>query len=108
MTGFDIWRQVKAKGKGRIQADLEQGTIKLVGSPSYELESSELFWLLNLRPVRKCVCLEAAVTTIDARFCSSTCELNQYLLSEYLFDRVGRIASLPPTRPMLFPQSQLL
>ena len=31
MTGFDIWRQVKAKGKGRIQADLEQGTIKLVG-----------------------------------------------------------------------------
>ena len=31
MTGFDIWRQVKAKGKGRILADLEQGTIELVG-----------------------------------------------------------------------------
>ena len=31
MTGFDIWRQVKAKGKGRIHADLEQGTIRLVG-----------------------------------------------------------------------------
>ena len=31
MTGFDIWRKVKAKGRGRIHADLEQGTIKLVG-----------------------------------------------------------------------------
>ena len=31
MTGFDIWRQVKAQGKGRIHADLEQGTIELVG-----------------------------------------------------------------------------
>ena len=31
MTGFDIWRQVKARGRGRIQADLEQGTIRLVG-----------------------------------------------------------------------------
>ena len=31
MAGFDIWRQVKAKGKGRIHADLEQGTIELVG-----------------------------------------------------------------------------
>ena len=31
MTGFDIWRQVKDKGKGRIHADLEQGTIELVG-----------------------------------------------------------------------------
>ena len=31
MTGFDIWRQVKSKGKGRIHADLEQGTIELVG-----------------------------------------------------------------------------
>ena len=31
MTGFDIWRQVKARGKGRIHADLEQRTIKLVG-----------------------------------------------------------------------------
>ena len=31
MTGFDIWRQVKAKGSGRIYADLEQGTIKLIG-----------------------------------------------------------------------------
>ena len=31
MTGFQIWRQVKAKGSGRIHADLEQGTIELVG-----------------------------------------------------------------------------
>ena len=31
MTGFDIWRQVKAKGKGQIHADLERGTIELVG-----------------------------------------------------------------------------
>ena len=31
MTGFDIWRQVKAKGEGRIHADLERGTIELVG-----------------------------------------------------------------------------
>ena len=31
MTGFNIWRQVKAKGKGRIHADLDQGTIELVG-----------------------------------------------------------------------------
>ena len=31
MTGFDIWRQVKAKRKGQIHADLEQGTIELVG-----------------------------------------------------------------------------
>ena len=31
MTGFDIWRQVKSKGKGQIHADLEQGTIELVG-----------------------------------------------------------------------------
>ena len=31
MTGFYIWRRVKAKGKGRIRADLEQGTIELVG-----------------------------------------------------------------------------
>ena len=31
VTGFKIWRQVKAKGKGRIHADLEQGTIELVG-----------------------------------------------------------------------------
>ena len=30
MTGFDIWRQVKAEGKGQIHADLEQGTIELV------------------------------------------------------------------------------
>ena len=27
MTGFDIWRQVKAKGRGQIHADLEQGTL---------------------------------------------------------------------------------
>ena len=31
MTGFNIWRQVKARGKGRIHADLEQRTIELVG-----------------------------------------------------------------------------
>ena len=31
MTGFDIWRQVKARGEGRIHADLERGTIELVG-----------------------------------------------------------------------------
>ena len=31
MTGFDIWRQVKAKGEGRIRADLELRTIELVG-----------------------------------------------------------------------------
>ena len=31
MTGFDIWRQVKAEGKGRIHADLEQGTIEWWG-----------------------------------------------------------------------------
>ena len=30
MAGFDIWRQVKAKGRGRIHADLEQGAIELV------------------------------------------------------------------------------
>lgn len=31
MTGFDIWRQVKAKGYGRIHADLDRGTLELVG-----------------------------------------------------------------------------
>ena len=31
MTGFDIWRQVKANGKGRIHADLEKANIELVG-----------------------------------------------------------------------------
>lgn len=31
MTGFDIWRRVKANGKGLIHADLEHGTIELVG-----------------------------------------------------------------------------
>ena len=30
MNGFDIWRQVKANGKGRIHADLERGSIELV------------------------------------------------------------------------------
>ena len=30
MTGFDIWRQVKAERNGRIHADLELGTIELV------------------------------------------------------------------------------
>ena len=28
MSGFDIWRQVKANGKGKIYADLERGTIE--------------------------------------------------------------------------------
>ena len=31
MTGFNIWRQVKAKGRGQIHADLECGTMELVG-----------------------------------------------------------------------------
>ena len=31
MTGFDIWRQVKANGRGRIHADLMQGKIELIG-----------------------------------------------------------------------------
>ena len=31
MTGFDIWRQVKAKRKGQIHADLERGILELVG-----------------------------------------------------------------------------
>ena len=31
MTGFDLWCQVRAKGKGRIRADLENGTVELVG-----------------------------------------------------------------------------
>ena len=30
-TGFDIWRKVKVRGKGRIHADLDRGTIELVG-----------------------------------------------------------------------------
>ncbi len=34
MKGFDIWRQVKAKGKGQLHADLERGTIELVGQHS--------------------------------------------------------------------------
>ena len=31
IAGFKIWRQVKAKGRGQIHADLEQGAIELVG-----------------------------------------------------------------------------
>ena len=31
MNGFDIWRQVKANGKGQIHANLEQGIIEMVG-----------------------------------------------------------------------------
>ena len=31
MEGFSLWRQVKAKGKGFLYADLEERTIKLVG-----------------------------------------------------------------------------
>ena len=30
MTGFSLWRQVKAKGKGRLYADLEQRTIEVL------------------------------------------------------------------------------
>ena len=31
MTGFSVWRQVKAKGMGQISVDLEKGTMQLVG-----------------------------------------------------------------------------
>ena len=31
MTGFDLWRQVRAKGRGQLHADLEKGTVELVG-----------------------------------------------------------------------------
>ena len=31
MEGFSLWRQVKAKGRGFIHADLEERTIKMVG-----------------------------------------------------------------------------
>ena len=31
MTGFQLWRHVKAKGKGHLHADLEKGTVELVG-----------------------------------------------------------------------------
>ena len=31
MTGFHIWRQIRAKGEGRIRADLEKRTVELVG-----------------------------------------------------------------------------
>ena len=31
MTGFHLWRRVKANGKGHLRADLEKGTIELVG-----------------------------------------------------------------------------
>ena len=31
MKGFDIWRAVRATGRGRLRADLEQRTIELVG-----------------------------------------------------------------------------
>ena len=31
MTGFRIWRQVRAKGKGHLMADLEKGTVELAG-----------------------------------------------------------------------------
>ena len=31
MTGFQLWRHVRAKGKGRLWADLEKGTVELVG-----------------------------------------------------------------------------
>ena len=31
MTGFQLWRHVRAKGKGHLHADLEKGTVELVG-----------------------------------------------------------------------------
>ena len=31
MTGLQVWRQVRTNGGGHLRADLEQGTIKLVG-----------------------------------------------------------------------------
>ena len=31
LTGFSLWRQVRAKRKGDLRADLEKGTIELVG-----------------------------------------------------------------------------
>ena len=31
MTGFELWRQVRANGKGQLRANLENGTIELVG-----------------------------------------------------------------------------
>ena len=30
-TGFQVWRQVRANGGGRLRADLEQRSIELVG-----------------------------------------------------------------------------
>ena len=30
MTGFDLWRQVRAKGSGQLRGNLEKGTIELV------------------------------------------------------------------------------
>ena len=31
MKGFELWRQIRARGKGRLRADLQEGTIELVG-----------------------------------------------------------------------------
>ena len=31
LKGFELWRQVRAKGKGRLLADLDRGTIDLTG-----------------------------------------------------------------------------
>jgi NTP pyrophosphatase (non-canonical NTP hydrolase) len=31
MTGFRVWRQVRASGRGHIRADLDKGTVELVG-----------------------------------------------------------------------------
>ena len=31
MTGFRIWRDVKARGGGHLRADLEEGTVEFVG-----------------------------------------------------------------------------
>ena len=31
MTGFQLWRHVRAEGKGHLLADLEKGTVELVG-----------------------------------------------------------------------------
>ena len=33
MTGFDIWRPIRAKGAGRLHADLNAKTIRIAGGP---------------------------------------------------------------------------
>ena len=31
LKGFELWRQIRAEGKGRLRADLDRGTIELTG-----------------------------------------------------------------------------